>query len=163
MSATKAYIDVLMDLKAGDLGLLRTHAGKGLDETVDGFDLFAGIWWPLRQKSERAPKRGVAWLIAKLYAYHPIPHSECETLAGQLRRCQPREERAGDRFRQKFDRLLAQPIETIETDLQWAIDSVASNGLSIDWVKLTDDLSAWDKEKTRINWAKDYLETKERT
>lgn len=32
MSATEQYIDVLTRLKTGELGLLRTHAGQGLDE-----------------------------------------------------------------------------------------------------------------------------------
>ena len=60
MTATEQYIEVLTHLKSGDLGLLRTHSGQGLDETVGGFDLFAGLWWPLRQKNERAPRREVA-------------------------------------------------------------------------------------------------------
>ena len=81
MTATESYIAVLTSLKAGDLGLLRKHAGQGLDETVDGFDLFAGLWWPLRQRNQRAPRREVAWLVAKLYAFCPIPESPGETLA----------------------------------------------------------------------------------
>jgi len=72
---TEQYIEYLTRMKAGELGLLRQHAGQGLDETVDGFDLFAGLWWPLRAKSERTPRREVAWLIAKLYAFRPIPRS----------------------------------------------------------------------------------------
>jgi hypothetical protein len=67
VSATEQYIDVLTRLKTGELGLLRTHAGQGLDESVDGFDLFSGLWWPLRRKNERAPRRPVAWLIVPVY------------------------------------------------------------------------------------------------
>jgi hypothetical protein len=36
MTATEQFIGVLSDLKSGELGLLRQHAGQGLDETVDG-------------------------------------------------------------------------------------------------------------------------------
>ena len=48
MTATEQFIGVLTDLKTGELGLLRVHAGQGLDESVVGFDLFSGLWWPLR-------------------------------------------------------------------------------------------------------------------
>ena len=157
MSETEKYINSLRDLKAGALGLLRTHAGKGLDETVDGFDLFTGVWWPRRQKSQFAPRRGVAWLIAKLYAFCPIEHSQGETLARQLRKCQPREELARKRFQKKFDEMLLLPLDKIEPALQWAIHCIASNDLKLDWVKLTDDLSAWEKESTRLKWAKEFL------
>jgi len=157
MSPTELYIDTLTRLKAGELGLLRTHAGQGLDEAVDAFDLFAGVWWPLRQRNERAPRREVAWLIAKLYAFRPILHSPGDNLARQLRRCQPNEERARELYQKRFDRLLVLPVAQIEPALQWAIDHVASNNLPIDWVKLTDDLSQWEREITRLRWAEQFL------
>lgn len=157
MTATEQYLNVLTNLKTGELGLLRTHAGQYLDETVDGFDLFTGLWWPLRAKSAGAPHREVAWLIAKLYAVRPIEHSPGETLACQLRRCQPNEEKARDRFRQKFDEMLTLPLVKIEPALRWALDLIASKGMKLDWVKLTDDLSIWEDESTRLKWAEDFL------
>jgi CRISPR type I-E-associated protein CasB/Cse2 len=144
-------------LKPGELGLLRTHSGYGLDESVDAFDLFAGLWWPLRQANERAPRRNVAWLIAKLYATCPVPHSPGHYLARQLRSCQPSEERARERYQTRFDRMLSLPIDKIEPELQWALRRVASNGLQLDWVKLTDDLSIWERESTRLRWAEQFL------
>lgn len=160
--STEDYISRLTCLRTGELGLLRTHAGQGLDETVDGFDLFSGLWWPLRQKNERAPRREVAWLIAKLYAACPIPQSPDETLARQLRRCQPNEEQKKEQFRQRFDRMLILPLDKIEPPLQWAVDEVASNDLKLDWVQLTDDLSIWGRESTRLRWAEQFLGTDER-
>lgn len=162
MTATEQYIEVLTHLKSGELGLLRTHAGKGLDETVDGFDLFAGLWWPLRQRNERAPRREVAWLIAKLYAFCPMQQSPGDALAQQLRRCQPDTDPNKERFAQRFDRMLILPLDKIEPALQWALDLVASRNLKIDWVKLTDDLSMWERETTRLKWAQQFLETNER-
>jgi CRISPR type I-E-associated protein CasB/Cse2 len=158
MSETERYINSLRELKPGALGLLRTHAGKSLDETVDGFDLFAGVWWPRRQKSQFAPRRSVAWLIAKLYAFRPIEHSRGDLLARQLRKCQPREER--ERFQKKFDEMLTLPLGQIEPALQWALDCIASRDLKLDWVKLTDDLSRWEKESTRLEWAEQFLTNK---
>ena len=159
MKPTQQYINVLTNLKTGELGLLRTHAGQGLDETVDGFDLFTGLWWPLRQKNERAPRREVAWLIAKLYAFRPIEHSPGETLACQLGRCRPVKDIDKERFKQRFDRMLPLPLGKMEVDLQWALDLLDSKSLKLDWVKLTDNLSIWEHESTRLKWAEDFLKT----
>lgn len=161
MTATEQYIDVLARLKAGDLGVLRLHAGKGIDESVDGFDLFAGIWWPLRQRSQRTPRREVAWLIAKLYAFRSLPQSPGDTLARQLRKCQLKSP-SKERFVQRFDRMLSLPLSTIEPALQWALDLIDSNDLKLDWVKLTDELSIWERESTRKKWASQFLQLDER-
>ncbi len=161
MTATEQYIKVLTDLKTGELGLLRTHAGQGLDESVDGFDLFAGLWWPLRANNQRAPRRKVAWLIVKLYAFRQIPHSPGETLGCQLRRCQPVKDPEKKRFAQRFDRMLILPLDKIEPALQWGLDLLASKDLKLDWVRLTDDLSIWERESTRLKWAEEFLRTME--
>jgi CRISPR type I-E-associated protein CasB/Cse2 len=162
VTATEEYIRRIKGLKEGELGLLRTHTGQGLDESVEGFDLFAGVWWPLREKSQNAPRREVAWLIAKLYAFRPIEHSTGETLPRQLRRCQPNSDPAKERFRQKFDRLLLLPLENLESPLQWTLEQIASKELKVDWVQLTNDISRWEREKTRLKWAEQYLEQDER-
>jgi CRISPR type I-E-associated protein CasB/Cse2 len=152
-------VEVLTHLKRGELGLLRTHAGQGLDEAVDGFDLFAGLWWPLRQKDRRAPRREVAWLVAKLYAFCPISQSPQETLARQLGRCRPDKEREKRRFAQKFDGMLTLPLEKIEPSLHWALDLVRSKDLQLDWARLTDDLSIWERESVRLRWAEEFLKS----
>lgn len=155
--STQQYIEALTRLKPGELGLLRTHAGQGLDESVQGFDLFTGRWWPLRSQSQFAPRREVAWLIAKLYALSPMPHSAGDTLPRQLRHCQPNEDTDRERFRQRFDRMLMLPLEDIEPALGWAVGQIAASGNTLDWVKLTDDLSIWERESTRLKWAEEFL------
>lgn len=158
---TEQYIEILTGLKPGDLGLLRTHAGQGLDESVRGFDLFAGLWWPLQKRSQFAPRREVAWLVAKLYAFAPIPHSVGDRLACQLRRCQPDEESSRKRFQQRFDEMLLMPLGRIEMKLRWALGQVADSGSSLDWVSLTSDLSIWEREAIRLKWAEEFLDDKE--
>lgn len=157
MTATEQYVSVLTSLKVGELGLLREHAGRGLDESVDGFDLFAGLWWPLREKNARAPRRGVAWLVAKLYARCPVEHAVGRSLAGQLARCRQRRELELDRVAARFDQMLTHPIEQIEVSLRWSIELLASQGLALDWVQLTDDLSSWERETIRLRWAEQFL------
>jgi CRISPR type I-E-associated protein CasB/Cse2 len=162
VSATKQYIETLERLKPGELALLRIHTGQKLDRSVDGFDLFSGLWWPLRERNERAPRREVAWLIAKLYAFRPIPHSAGNYLAQQLGSLRPRQDPAREPYRKRFDRMLSLPIAGIEPALQWALDWVCSHGPRLDWVKLTDDLSRWERESIRLSWAEQFLQTEER-
>lgn len=159
---TLLYIKELRRLKPGDLGLLRTHTGQGLDESVEGFDLFAGVWWPLRQKSAGAPKRDVAWLIAKLYAVVPLEHmdnDECH-LARQLARCAPprysNDGKPRKAFVRRFDKLLRTPLRQLEPDLSWALIQLRERNLKLDWVHLTDTLSLWERQSTRYYWATEF-------
>jgi hypothetical protein len=62
------------------------------------------------------------------------------------------------RWHQKFDELLMFPLGQIEPALQWAIRYVADATAGLDWVRLTDDLSIWEREETRLKWAKQYLQ-----
>ena len=159
MNPTEQFIDTLTQLKTGELGLLRTHAGQRIDESVEGFDLFSGLWWPLRQRNERAPHRAVAWLIANLYACCPVPHASGEAFARQLALCQPSEQGARERFRQRFDGMLLLPLRSIEPALQQAIGLIGGQGKHLDWAMLTDDLSIWERETTRLKWAGEFLQT----
>ena len=163
MTATESYVLRLAALKTGELGLLRSHAGQHLDETLEAFDLFSGIWWPLRQVNPATPRREVAWLAAKLYAARPVEHARGETLAGQLGRCQPPDLTARKRNREKFDRLLSLPLRDLEPHLFWALDTLGRHSRRVDWVKLIDDVSAWEKESIRLCWAEEFLGYKERS
>ena len=156
MTPTEDFIRTLQALKPGDLGLLRNHAGLPLDESVNGFDLFAGLWWPLRQKSQNAPRREVAWLIAKLYAFRPMPQLPDATLAFLLGKAGPTDKRR----QQKFDELLTLPLSQIESALQWALSLIAGKVDGVDWVRLTNELSIWERESTRLRWAEEYLQLK---
>jgi hypothetical protein len=91
-----------------------------------------------------------------------MPQSSGDTLARQVRRRQPASGNERNRFVQRFDRMLTLPLDRIESALQWAIRSVASTGGKLDWVKLTDDLSIWERESTRLTWAEQFLNADER-
>lgn len=159
MTPTEQYVAVLTHLKSGELGLLRNHAGRELDETVEGFDLFTGLWWPLRAQSQGAPRRAVAWLIAKLYAFRPIGDSPGDNLAQGLGRCRRDKSPENDPVAQRFDRLLTLPIDHLEPSLQWGLDVLASEHFKLDWVTLINDLSIWERETTRLNWAEEFLKS----
>ncbi len=157
MTPTEQFIQTLESLKAGDLGRLRNLADLPLDESVDGFDLFAGLWWPLREKNQRAPRREVAWLIAKLYAFRPMPQSAGATLARQLGKLHFPDKGAWDRHQQRFDELLLLPLSGIEPALRWGLTLIADTGKKLDWVRLTDELSLWEREGTRLKWSREFL------
>ncbi len=153
MTPTESFVQNLISLKPGELGMLRRHVTRRLDESVDGFDLFAGLWWPLREKNQRAPRREVAWLIAKLYAAYPLPQREGATLAKVLGGIQPHDEAR----RRRFDELLSLSLPELEPALRWALALVGAADGAMDWVRLTDQLSIWEREETRLKWANEYL------
>jgi hypothetical protein len=175
VTSTEEYIEKLTGMKFGELGQLRTHAGQGLDAAVDGFDLFTGLWWPLREKNQAAPRREIAWLIAKLYAAFPIRHEPCKSggltalavILGREERSLPGQARL--HFRQRFDSLLCTSLSDLEPHLRWALSAarhavIAGRSQGIDWVQLTDHVSIWDcGEEHRLArdireiWAEHYL------
>lgn len=159
MSATDLYIAALQGLKPGDLGRLRKLAGLPLDASVDGFDLFAGLWWPLREKHQRTPRREVAWLVARLYACTPLNQSPDARLAPAIGRIARLEPRRAARVQRVFDDLLLSPLHDIEPHLRWALALAAKHEDKLDWVRLTDDLWRWEREQVRQGWANDFLET----
>jgi len=178
MSQTAEYIKRLSDLQEGQRSFLRRLAGKPLDATLQGFDLFTSLWWPLRQKSPAAPRREPSWLVAKLYCSFSIPHIQSpEQLPSVLGRCEPYDPpdfKARKRFRDRFDALLCSSLSSLEPHLRWALREIEKvivghapherEVRGIDWVQLLDDLSIWDrgeehrrKRDVRDIWAEDYL------
>lgn len=156
--STPDYINRLERLKEGERSRLRSLAGMPLDARLDGFDLFTGLWWPLRATNERAPRREPSWLVAKLFGAFgfAVPHARSEgqkmrpTLPAVLGACEPRHERNGPRFRTRFDALLCSPLSALEPHLRWALDEIARAAqgcgvTGIDWARLLDDLSLWDR------------------
>jgi hypothetical protein len=167
MSQTEQFIRRLEALKEGERSRLRRLAGQRLDESVPGFDLFTGLWWPLRQKSPVAPRRETSWLVAKLYGAVRVRHvpQDCAFLPVVLGKCEPRNAFARQRYRRRFDALLQAPLAAIEPGLRWALSVVARRASGVDWVRLLNDLSKWDRgeehrpgKDVREEWACQYLE-----
>ncbi len=158
MKPTDSFIRSLQSQKSGELSKLRFLSNRRLDESQEGFDIFSGVWWPLRSASERTPRREVAWLICKLHSYRSIEHYKSAELAVQLAKCIPNDERKQPAFRRRFDELLTSRLDSIEHHLRWAINELHKNGKKLDWVSLTDDLSTWERESTRLEWAKQFLD-----
>ncbi|MCA9288267.1 MAG: type I-E CRISPR-associated protein Cse2/CasB [Phycisphaerales bacterium] len=183
--STATYIQRLEALESGERSRLRALAGLPLDARLDGFDLFTGLWWPLRHVSPAAPRRETSWLVAKLFGVFgaAVPHVRPErqppgpTLPAVLGLCEPRdppEFKSRDRFRTRFDALLCSPLSALEPHLRWAMAECAkavrgrtphaSGVVGIDWARLLDDLSLWDRGEQpqsrrdiRDIWAEAYL------
>ena len=181
MSATQDFIQRLQALKEGERSHLRRLAGQSLDRTLLGFDLFTGLWWPLRARSPVAPRRLAAprrrpsWLVAKLYGSFPIPHrsnDDAAHLPAVLGRCERelRDERERKRFRKRFDALLESPLLSLEPHLRWALSAAAravaaGRAEGVDWARLLAYLSLLDRadaacgaREGREKWAEDYLD-----
>ncbi len=173
MSLTRDYLERLASLDTGDLTLLRGLAGRPLSDRLRGFDLFTGMWWPLRQRSPRTPRREPSWLVAKLWATYGhrllLPKSSqlCPPrVAALLGSIEPRDENAQRSFRHRFQSLLARDTRRVETHLRWALDRIAEShhDRPLDWVGLLNDLSNWDTPGTtlatsdiRVGWAREYM------
>lgn len=171
MTSAGEFILRLEALGEGERSDLRKLAGKPLDESLRGFDLFTGLWWPLREKSQAAPSREPSWLVAKLFGAFPIPCAWSEDQARLasvphlLGHLEPSEPLGQDRFRRRFDGLLQAPLCAVEPHLRWGLSHISrSRPPSLDWVQLLEDLSVWDlgtehrrRVDVRQQWAKLYL------
>ncbi len=172
-SLNEQFIKQLEALQEGERSRLRRLAGQPLDQTLPGFDLFTGLWWPLRAKNQRAPRRETAWLVAKLFGAFPIPpvRDQDAHLPTILGRREPlaREKSEHKRYRDRFDALLESPLASLEPHLRWSLTVVADavknkRAPGLDWAALLDDLSIWDrsdehrrKRDIRDIWAEQYL------
>ena len=59
-------------------GVVRNAALRRLDEDPAAFDIFTGLYWPLRSGDVSVPPRAAAWLLLKLMAdatarFRPVP------------------------------------------------------------------------------------------
>lgn len=181
MSQTAEYIKRLSELQEGERSRLRRLAGRPLDATLQGFDLFTGLWWSLRAKSPATPRREPSWLVAKLFGAFRVPHIPPDSGAGPslpevLGRCEPHGEDGRKRFRTRFDALLCSSLSSLEPHLRWALGEVARavaghtaharDVKGIDWAQFLDDLSIWDRGEVhrrqrdiRDIWAETYLKS----
>jgi len=153
VNQTVEYIKKLKDLQEGERSRLRRLAGQPLHASLQGFDLFTGLWWPLRHAGPDAPRRDTSWLVAKLFCSVDVSDLRAEkktsgfTLPALLGLCEPprpaclhaapltssppdREPAKGQfiaarTFRRRYDALLCSPLEGVEPHLRWALDEVA--------------------------------------
>ncbi len=159
----KEFTRRLAEQKEGILSLLRGKSGAEIDRDPVAFDLFTGLWWPIRQAHKDAPRRHIAWLACKLYGWVPLEDSTGCHLPDQLARAARRagSEQARDSIIDRFDLLLNTPQERLEPELQWALAVVRDylDRPALDWGKLIDHLSVWKRQSLRRYWALRFAET----
>jgi len=180
VSATDTFIKRLEDLKEGERSRLRRFAGQALDRALQGYDLFTGLWWPLRAANERTPRREVSWLIAKLFGTSSVPHirpygeigPSFPAVLGVCEPNDPPEYRQRDRFRRHFDAVISSTLADVEPCMAWGLDEIGRAiagrvphvvGIKgIDWALLLDDMSLWDGQYNRDDtWQKSRLNAHE--
>lgn len=157
MSSTQEFIQLLLGLKGGEISLLRRLAFAPLDKSVTAFDLFTGLWWPIRAKTPRAPRREAAWLVLKLYGFRPIKHTPGKTFSMLLARWRAEDpEKREPRADFIMNRIITSPLDGLELPMRMAFARFSESD-SIDWVALTDDLSFWEKQEIRTKWISDFF------
>ncbi|MDY0319907.1 MAG: type I-E CRISPR-associated protein Cse2/CasB [Candidatus Cloacimonadaceae bacterium] len=156
-SMTEKYVVLLSELGNGELSNLRAMRNRGLDDDLLCFDLFTSLWWPLRESSQRAPQRDIAWLIAKLYASYPIPQKTnmcLPRLMGELAKNNKAQSEQLDRL---TDTIVNLSTSSLEPTLGMALNLIRKHYQGMDWVHLTDTLSMWRFHRVRERWGEDYL------
>lgn len=171
MTQTEIFVCRLETMGVGELAQLRVLAGSSLDESLPGFDQFTGLWWPLRQRSQRTPPREASWLLAKLFSWHKIAQVDGDdaSLPRILGRCEPINRPDQRRHLQRIDALLCAQLSALEPHLRWALSVAAretkhGRAPGVNWVRLLDDLSAWERGADRHGehgvrnlWVMEYM------
>jgi hypothetical protein len=158
VSVTDAYIQRLTKLGPADLSLLRSLADQPLHAQLAGFDLFTGLWWPLREKNVRVPDRASAWLVAKLCAWNP-QRNETVPLLAAWQRLAPHDEHGRARAQARAAQVLALDHAQLEPVLRAMVQTLARAEKGIAWATLLDDLRDWNNATAdvRQRWAEQWL------
>lgn len=151
-------------LKGGHLARLRALAMKKLSADVSAYDLFTGLYWPIRGRSPRAPRRNDAWNLAKLYAKFPwVPSADnVHTLPEHLSRLCLTLPTAS--LARRFDRLFVIRGKDFELALQQLLAltrkplqaSAVTHPLlpgkfpPLNWSRLLHEMRDWDT--VRFSW-----------
>jgi len=62
------FVSAAVQLDSSAWVVLANAAGRSMDEAPAAFDIFTGIYWPLRNKHSTLPSRNAAWMALKLMA-----------------------------------------------------------------------------------------------
>jgi len=158
MNLTAEFVEKIRSLGPADLDLLRRCADAPPDVSIQAFDLFTGLWWPLRQRSPRVPARGPSWLVAKLFPWNPRPGGT-GTLGAALVRLAPRGPEDRIRERARFGRLLSASGHALEVQLRHGLRRLNRAQVPVDWAQLLEDLTQWNQypKSPQLKWARDWL------
>lgn len=157
----QSFITYLIGLKDGDGGAF-AHLKRSL-----GFD--PGSYpraYPYVERFVGAdrhvndPRRLAMYLVAGLYALHPM-HHEGVSFAGAWGRIG--RARDSTSIEQRFIALLGAEPESLPTLLRQAVSLLAADGVGFDYASLLDDLTRWldpfkpeARDPLRQRWARDF-------
>lgn len=111
-------------------------------------------------KHAEDPLRRAMYLVAGLFALHPL-HHEGVSFAGAFGRIGRARDSAS--VEQRFIALLAAEPESLPTLLRQSVSLLAADGQGCDYVGLLDDLTRWlnpfkpeARDQLRQRWARDF-------
>jgi hypothetical protein len=70
-SISGAFIRATEAFTNGDWGCIAAAEYREMNQAPEAFDLFSGIYWGLRRRNLRLPRRQTLWLVLKLIAQTP--------------------------------------------------------------------------------------------
>ena len=158
-SKGERFVEYLLGLEErkdrGPLAALRRGLGQ-LPGTAPEMHRYVVRW------SNGEPSRwreDVYYIVAALFALHPVHWSGEDAKPRNLGASFARLERgSGDAVERRFTALLNVHVEDVHVHLRHAVSLLKSKGISIDWVRLLDDLKYWGHEDRFVqrNWARAF-------
>jgi len=133
-AGTRRFIAATKRLDAGAWIALAAAAGRSMEEHPAAFDIFTGLYWPLRSGQDRLPSRGAAWMILKLMATAGRGRPRLGDRDGSFRPWEKLEPAASPAKQKRYPRATPAGLR-LETELREIIrKAVASNpSTRIDW------------------------------
>ena len=152
------FVRWLGELGESDLKALRRATGRRRGRDVRVYDIFCGLFRQLRRKHIMA--RWAYYLVATLYPWHP-ENERTGDFGAAMRRLRPRSPDREGRARadRRFVRLLDAKGRDLTMQLAACVRALRQQGVAIDWLRLTDDLSNWYRgdHTTQHAWAESYF------
>ncbi len=152
-----AFVKYLTELgtedNRGTLAVLR----RGLmgDPVLD-LNLYRFVAWRVPDADRGTPREAVYYLIAALYALHPMNTAE-GNMGSHLKRAAVKREDA-DAAERRFTALLNTRMDDLASPLRQAVTLVKQQELPINWTTLFADLLHWDHPQRIVQraWANHF-------
>lgn len=136
-SGMRRFVAAAAGLDYGSWNVIANAAQKGLAVDPAAFDVFTGIYWPLRTKDPSAPSRNAAWVALKLMASAGDQRPVRGRLSGAFRPWEHLELAASPAKKKRYPRAVPD-AGRLEAELRGIIRAAAikTPSVRVDWAGL---------------------------